>query len=74
MPNLEHAINSFTPDSEQNVQYFLDQYSESVQLQFVSALSHSIKSLFILFLVLRTESANNSVLFLFLTSSLIYSS
>lgn len=40
MPNLEHAINSFTPDSEQNVQYFLDQYSESVQLQFVSALYH----------------------------------
>ena len=40
MPNLEHAINSFAPGSEQAVQYFLDQYSVPVQLQFVSALYH----------------------------------
>lgn len=40
MTSLEHAIHTFTPQSEQNVQYFLDQYPASVQLQFVSALYH----------------------------------
>lgn len=40
MSNLEHAISTFTPQPEKNVQYFLDQYPASVQLQFVSALYH----------------------------------
>lgn len=40
MANLEHATNNYRPQSEQGVQYFLDQYSHRVQLQFVSALYH----------------------------------
>jgi len=40
MPNLEHAINTFTPQPKQDVQSFLNQFPESVQLQFVSALYH----------------------------------
>ncbi|ONG38342.1 hypothetical protein BKE30_12575 [Alkanindiges hydrocarboniclasticus] len=40
MANLEHAINNYKPQSELYVQYFLNQYSDRVQLQFVSALYH----------------------------------
>ena len=40
MSNLENAMNTFTPQSKEKVQDFLDQFPESVQLQFVSALYH----------------------------------
>lgn len=40
MANLEDAINAYVPNSESAVKFFLNQYSDKVQLQFVSALYH----------------------------------